>query len=188
MKWKNDYQANIAYFFSSRITEKIHMLRKERYKMFVVDSLAKYLKKYQVSLYGYVIMPNHIHCLISAPTAEGVKRCMQQTLRDSSLKIRHALEEVLHTQYASQAQQILDVFARHANGKAKYAVWKEQARGIPVWSEKVFRVKLNYIHDNPVRWGLVTDPAEYLFSSYRSVYSGEEGRLPIMPSPLLFRE
>jgi putative transposase len=185
MKWKNYYQPNIIYFFSSRITEKIHILRKERYKPFVTDSLYKYMNKYQVSLYGYAIMPNHIHILISAPTAEGIQRCVQHTLRESSLKITHELKGVLETQYASQAQQILDTFAKHANGKAHYAVWKEQARGIPIWSKEVFETKLGYTHENPMRWQLVSDPAEYKFSSFRTIYLGEEGILPITPSPFL---
>ncbi len=185
MKWKNYYQPNIVYFFSSRITEKIHILRKERYKMFVIDAFNTYLPRYEVVLYGYTIMPNHIHFLISAPTADGVKRCVQHTLRQSSLNIRKALEEGLQTQYAPQVQEILDLFAAHANGKAKYAVWKEQARGIPLWKKYFFQVKLDYVHNNPVRWGLIADPAEYQFSSYRTIYLGEDGFLPIAPSPFM---
>jgi len=184
MKWKNYYQSHTIYFFTSRITEKIHILRTDDFKQIVADSLNKYLDKYAVSLYGYVIMDNHVHLLISAPTAEGVKRCVQQTLRDSSCKIIRKLESFLDTQFASKAQSILQIFAKHSNGKAHYAVWKEQARGIPICTATVFHTKLDYIHNNPVRAQLVSEPSAYRFSSYLSIYQGEQGRLPI-DSPIL---
>ena len=184
MKWKNYYQPNTIYFFTSRITEKIHIRRTDDFKQIVVDSLQKYLDKYAVSLYGSVIMDNHVHILISASVAESVKRCVQQTLRDSSGKISHKLESFLDTQFASQAQGILQTFAKHSNGNAGYAVWKEQARGIPIYTATVFQTQLDYIHNNPVRVQLVSEPSAYRFSSYLSVYQGESGMLAV-ESPVL---
>ncbi len=140
------------------------------------------MEKYDVSLHGYVFMINHIHLLISVPTAEGVKRCIQYTLRESSRKITIDLESFLDGQYANQARAILDVFAAHANGKAHYAVWKEQARGIPIWTRKIFEEKLKYIHENPIRAKTVSEPLNYSFSSFRAVYLNEEGILPISPA------
>ncbi|KHD09202.1 hypothetical protein PN36_12380 [Candidatus Thiomargarita nelsonii] len=96
-------------------------------------------------------MGNHIHILISAATTENVKRCVQQTLRDSSNKMIRKLESFLDTQFASQAQSLLQTFAKHSNGKARYAVWKEQTRGIPIYTSTVFYTQLDYIHNNPVR-------------------------------------
>ncbi|MFK5970560.1 MAG: transposase [Candidatus Marithrix sp.] len=144
----------------------------------------QYLDKYTVSLYGYVIMDNHFHILISALIAENVKRCVQQTLRDSSCKISRKLESFLDTQFASQAQGILQTFAKHSNGKSRYAVWKEQARGVPIYTVTVFQTQLDYIHNNPVHAQLVSEPSAYRFSSYLSVYQGELGMLPI-ESPIL---
>jgi len=185
MKWKNYYQPNTLYFFTSRITEKIHILRTDDFKQIVVGSLQKYLDKYVVSLHGYVIMDNHIHILISAPTADGVKRCVQQTLRDSSCKMSRKLESFLDTPFASQAQSILQIFAKHSNGKARYAVWKEQARGIPIDTPTVFHTQLDYIHNNPVRAQLVSEPSAYQFSSYLSIYQDKPGILPIKSPTIL---
>ncbi|MCP4424656.1 MAG: hypothetical protein GY803_09205 [Chloroflexi bacterium] len=95
-------------------------------------------------------------------------------------KNRHsAFQRYFLTILNMRAQEILNVFANHARGKAQYAVWKEQARGIPIRTEKAFRVKLNYIHMNPVRAGIVAAPDEYAFSSFRSIYHGEKGYLPV---------
>ncbi|MEJ2748894.1 MAG: hypothetical protein P8183_13470 [Anaerolineae bacterium] len=153
------------------------------------------MDKHAVSLYGYVLMSNHIHLLLSALTAKGLEQCIQHTLRKSSLRITESLQyfagiqpdppqyvsnlPTFNPQYADRAREILDVFASHTNGQAQYAVWKEQARGIPLQTQKAFQVKLDYIHMNPVRAEIVTAPEDYAYSSFRSIYLDEPGHLPV---------
>ena len=195
MNWQNQYTPNIIFFFTSRITEQIHLLRTDRFKQIVIESLRWYMQKYMISLYGYVFMDNHFHLLLSAPTADGLRLCIQHTLRQSSTQMAESLEyfagirpnppqfvanlPAFNPKYVEQAKQMLNVFARHANGTAKYAIWKEKARGIPIRSQAAFRVKLNYIHDNPVRAGIVKIAADYPYSSCKMIDSGEVGGLPI---------
>src|SRR4029079_9885314 len=47
----------------------------------------------------------------------------------------------------------------------KYQFWERNALSIEIWSEKVLRQKLNYIHENPVRAGLCRFPEQYKYSS-----------------------
>jgi putative transposase len=46
-----------------------------------------------------------------------------------------------------------------------YQVWQRDSLRIPLWSNKVFNQKLDYIHWNPVRAGLCSYPEEYRYSS-----------------------
>ncbi|MDZ7845983.1 MAG: hypothetical protein U5L96_04035 [Owenweeksia sp.] len=46
-----------------------------------------------------------------------------------------------------------------------------------MWSNKVISEKIRYLHNNPVKEGLVARPHEYLYSSARD-YAGEKGYLP----------
>lgn len=195
MKWKNLYEANRIFFFTSRITEQVYILRTDSFKQILIDTLLWYIDKYQISIYGYVIMDNHFHLLLSAPSARGLQQFIQHTLRKSSIRIVAALQYYAGIQaeppehvtnlapynpkYAERAQEILHIFASHARGKAQHAVWKEQARGVPIQTEKSFGVRLNYIHMNPVRAGMVMFPEAYAFSSFRSIYFGETVCLPI---------
>ena len=183
MKWKNYYKLDLIYFFTSRITGRLPLLRTSQYKQFLVNAFQKYRQRYSISIYGYVLMNNHFHILISGKEGKSVQRFIQHSLRESSLKITKALEQHLVTKHAAEAATILQTFSRRANGKTRYAVWKEQARGVPVYTEKMCQMKLDYIHDNPVRAGLVTEPSEYPFSSYCSIYLNEDGFLPISLPP-----
>ncbi len=51
------------------------------------------------------------------------------------------------------AAKVLETMAGHANGKARFAVWKEQARALAIYSEEKLYAKVNYIHANPVSKG-----------------------------------
>jgi len=179
MKWKNYYKPDLIYFFTSRINGRLPLLRTSQYKQYLLESFQKYRKKYSISIYGYVVMSNHFHILILGTKGKNVQRFIQQSLRHSAIQMANALEKHLVTDYAAEALSFLHTFSEHANGKSRYAIWKEQARGIPTYTEKVFQIKLNYIHANPVRAGLVTEPSEYPFSSYRAIYMNEDGYLPI---------
>ena len=52
----------------------------------------------------------------------------------------------------------------------KYQVWERNPLTVEIWSENVMKQKLDYIHNNPVKAGLVKQPEEYQFSS-ASYYS-----------------
>ena len=46
--------------------------------------------------------------------------------------------------------------------------WQQDNHPIEIWSLKVFEQKLNYIHNNPVETGFVTDPIDWKYSSARN--------------------
>ncbi len=68
------------------------------------------------------------------------------------------------------------VYRAHANGASKLAIWKEQ---VPIATEKVLKTKIDYIHANPVRRGLVESPAVWPYSSWRNYYLDDESILRV---------
>ena len=71
-----------------------------------------------------------------------------------------------------------DAFHARATGKSVVKVWKERGRAFPVVTQDVFLQKLTYIHNNPVRAGLVERPEEWKFSS-AAWFSNGQGLLAI---------
>ena len=180
MSWKNIYQDNYAYFFTSSIVEHLPVLRYSKNRQVLLQLLSFYRKKYQVRLHGYVIMPTHIHLLIMSERGENIRRFMQNLLKNASKRIIANTESFLEPPgYSARAKQLLDVFARHANPPARYAVWKEKARGIPIYTDDILKEKLDYIHNNPVKAGLVAIPEDYRWSSFRNYYLDDHSVLEI---------
>src|SRR5882762_6495792 len=61
---RNSYtELNEVYFWTISIKDWIHLLKKDGYKNIIIDSLKWLCEKELVRIYGYVIMPNHIHLL-----------------------------------------------------------------------------------------------------------------------------
>jgi putative transposase len=61
----------------------------------------------------------------------------------------------------------------------RYNLWKPRFDDLVVWSGKQFKIKTEYIHNNPVKAGLVRDATEYEYSSARYWLLGEPGPIPI---------
>jgi putative transposase len=115
-------------------------------------SLEQTRRKYDLCVYGYVVMPEHVHMLVDEPERGSLSQAMQ------SLK-----QSVART----LALRAADPF------------WQPRYYDFNVWSEKRFVEKLRYIHRNPVHRGLVAQPEDWEWSSFRHYLSGEAGRVEI---------
>src|SRR5579872_214112 len=122
-------------------------------------------ERYRFVVVGYVVMPDHIHLLISEPEYGTPSTVMQ----------------VLKQRYARQA---LGNRAAQPQGCPEPShVWQRRFYDFNVYSTRKRIEKLRYMHRNPVKEGLVTDPEHWEWSSYRSYAFGEEGKVKINQWP-----
>jgi REP-associated tyrosine transposase len=100
-------------------------------------------------LVGYVVMPEHVHLLISEPPNSTPSTIMQVV-----------------------KQRV----ARAARTKDGEPFWQRRFYDFNVWTRKKRFEKLHYMHMNPVKRGLVADPGQWAWSSYRYYQYGEPGK------------
>jgi putative transposase len=117
-----------------------------------LSALERVRQQYNLCVYGYVLMPEHVHLLVSEPERGTLARFMQ------SLK-----------------QSV----ARTLALRAAEPFWQARYYDFNVWSERKFVEKLRYIHRNPVERGLVERPQDWAWSSFRHYLSGETGPVEI---------
>ncbi len=110
-------------------------------------------------LLAYVLMPDHLHLLTDNPRQASVM------LRYIKGTIAHEVIEYLRRQKYEQSLRKL----RHDEGKRHhlYSLWGHESNVFSIFSEKVLMQKVNYIHQNPVRAGLVEKAMDYSWSSAR---------------------
>ena len=101
---------------------------------------------------GYVVMPEHVHLLISEPERGKLSLVIQLLKQTTSRKLRPA-------------------------GQPRF--WQVRYYDFPVWSEANRIEKLRYIHRNPVTRGLVQHPKEWPWSSWSFYAKGEPGLVGI---------
>ena len=124
-------------------------------------------RRYQFVVVGYVVMPEHIHLLISEPQERTPSTVMQ------ALKLgfaRRVLGQMRRRRNPAQATLF---------EKNPHHVWQKRFYDFNVWSARKRVEKLRYMHRNPVKRGLVESPELWRWSSYRAYALGETGPVRI---------
>lgn len=115
-------------------------------------------------------MSNHIHLLVRSGNND-----LSGTLRDFKKYTSKAIiKEIQDNVQESRKNWLLFLFsnaAKRQNKSGKYQFWTHDNHAELICSEKFIRQKITYIHNNPVRAGIVEQPEEYLYSSARD-YAG----------------
>ena len=113
------------------------------------DALQKANSRYRFDVVGYVVMPEHVHLLVSEPGRESLAVALQ------GLKLS---------------------VARRARTRP---FWLPRYYDFNVQTEAKRFEKLNYMHWNPMKRGLVERLEDWAWSSYRYYQTGEQGRVTI---------
>lgn len=120
-----------------------------------------------MELYGYCIMPSHIHLIFRSALNDP-----SGLIRDlKGFTARKMLKLISENHQESRKEWLLWMFERAGKSNSnvqKMQFWQQNNQPIEIWSLKVFEQKLTYIHNNPVETGFVTDPIEWKYSSARN--------------------
>ncbi|RDC55036.1 transposase [Pedobacter chinensis] len=156
---------NYPYFYTDTICDFRNLLENDQFKLIVMNSLQFLVQQKLVEIYGYVIMPNHIHLIWNmlklngkeSPVASFTKFTAHQFRKYLITHNPHLLEH-----YKSKKED------RH------YQFWKRDPLAIPLSTENILIQKLDYIHENPIkdRWRLCKYPEDYAWSSARFYKDG----------------
>ncbi|MGC2695016.1 MAG: transposase [Candidatus Angelobacter sp.] len=118
-------------------------------------------QKYEFPVIGYVVMPEHFHLLIGEPDDGNVAVVMQVLKQRMALRCRARGR------------------SRPPDEALPPAFWHPRFYDFNVFTKKKLIEKLDYIHWNPVRRGLVASPEQWQWSSDRYYSLGEEGPVKI---------
>jgi putative transposase len=127
--------------------------------------------RYDFFIYGFVVMPNHVHLLISEPQEGTISNVIQ------SLKIGSAKQIRLHAKQGQKPPQ-LPTGGNCGPREGRTLLASPLLRPQCARHEEFFEA-LKYIHRNPVRRGLVDRPEDWLWSSYRNYAFDEQGAVAV---------
>ena len=131
------------------------------------SALERVRRSYRLYVYGYVVMPEHVHLLLSEPNCptqakiglEWATRPQQYTLADALKSLKQGV-------------------SRRLLGNAEH-FWQKRYYDFNIRNYPQFVEKLRYIHRNPVKRGLCELPEDWEWSSFQHYSSGCEGRVEI---------
>ncbi len=152
-----------VYFLTLQIVGWIDLFSRIDYRNIVIDNL-KFCQKHKgLILYAYVIMSNHIHLIVQADNEN-----LSDVLRDFKSYTSKCM--LLHIEQGTESRRewLLMLFKKSAQmhkRNSKYQVFTHDNHAVHLYSDKFIDQKLAYIHDNPVRAGIVKEPEDYIYSS-----------------------
>src|SRR5579862_5056043 len=126
--------------------------------------------RFRMRIYGYVVMPEHVHLLVSEPE--------HGTLADAV----HYLKLSFSKRAKSLTEAQVSVQTKHANlghQQPNEPFWQKRYYDRNVRSVREFGIKLRYLHRNPVKRGLVKEPGDWKWSSFRHYAFREMGVVEI---------
>ena len=131
-----------------------------------VKLLDEVRSRWSFRLIGYVVMPEHVHLLISEPR-KGDPSKVLQVLKQRTSRILTARKRSSHGKQLSLSFAPGDESPRH--------FWQRRFYDFNVWSAKKVREKLEYMHLNPVKRKLVSHPKDWPWSTWSYYERGRNG-------------
>ncbi|RYF09536.1 MAG: transposase, partial [Flavobacteriales bacterium] len=135
------------YFITCTVNQWADVFTRNIYKEILIDSL-KYCQKHKgLIIYAWVIMSNHIHLIISSEKAN-----LSDIIRDFKKFTASKIVEAVQINQQESRKSWLLWLLRKDN---QIIFWKEGYHGEQIITKEFYDIKLNYIHENPVRSGIV---------------------------------
>lgn len=156
-----------AYFISFGVVYWINVFTRLPYFDLMVNALDYCRKHKGMEIYGYCIMPNHVHLIFRSSFSDP-----SALIRDlKGFTARKLMARIKENPQESRKNWMLWMFEKAGRSNSNVSnrqFWQQHNQPIEIWSLKVFEQKLSYIHENPVKSGFVIDPVEYKYSSARN--------------------
>jgi len=168
-----------VYFVTFTTVQWIDIFTRDGYRQIVVDSI-RYCQQHKgLELYAWVIMTNHIHLIIGAAGSQPLWEVVRDLKSFTSRHLRLAIEA---NNQESRQEWLLWMFGKagqyNSNNK-DWQLWQQHSHPIVLDSREKTRQRLDYLHDNPVRAGFVTDAVHWKWSSAYD-YAGGKGVLELI--------
>lgn len=164
------------YFVTCTVVHWIDLFTRRELKEVVVDSLKYCQSNKSLNIHAWCLMPSHLHMIISSKEGD-LSGIMRDFKKHTSKEITKTINEINE----SRRDWLLNAFGKAGNDLKRisgHKVWQDGNQPKGIESNEFLDQKLEYIHNNPVGSGIVSEPADYLHSSARD-YEGIRGLIKV---------
>lgn len=156
-----------AHFITITVVNWVDLFTRKSLCEVVLDSLKYCRSQKGLEIYAWCLMSSHLHMICKAP--EGVK--LGDIMRDFKTHTSKKIIESIVSKPESRREWLLEAFSKacaHLKRDQNYKVRQNGYHAEEIRTYAFLESKLDYIHRNPVKAGLVEFPEDYMYSSARS--------------------
>lgn len=171
-------ESHVPHFVTTSVINWVDALSRPEHKDIIINSLKFCIENKGLVVHAWVIMNNHIHLVIRA----GNDAPLADIMRDFKKHTAKKLLEAIDTPNESRKSWMMWLFSsagKQNPNNHSYQFWQQDNHPIMLTKGVEIQQKIDYIHDNPVRAGIVYEPDGYMYSSAIDYYRQQPGLLPI---------
>ena len=151
--FKNYGEPGATVFLTTTVHDFVPVFRVPELAVRMQELLLDSCAHYGATLDAFVIMPEHIHFICRLSEKTSVDLFMRKLKAYTAKQMLRGIPATLARLFSQQ------------RGLNQRSFWQRSYRSYPIETEGVFRQKLRYLHENPVRRGLCVRPEDYPWSS-----------------------
>ena len=160
-------ETEATYFVTLTVVDWIDVFTRKEYADIVLDSLEHCRLHKGLEVFAYVVMPSNLHMIVRRK--EGL---LFDVLRDfKSFTAKRLLEAIPAHPQESRREWMLEKFSAAADRSAQNAhqmFWQKTSHPEELYTPAFYEQKAEYIRNNPVQAGFVTEPEHYAWTSAHS--------------------
>lgn len=144
----------------------------------MIDSLNYNTREKGMEIFAWVIMINHVHIIFRSVGDYLPQNLLGSIKRHTSKRI---IENIIEREDDIYREIMLNTFieeGKKSSNVRKYQVWQHNNKPIELWNNSMIDRCIDYIHNNPVKAGIVDYPEEYEYSSAID-YAGGKGLVDV---------
>jgi len=158
-----------VYFITCTVHQWVDVFSRSTYIDILLKSLRFCQQEKGLLIYAWVVMSNHCHLIIGSK-----KHKLSDIIRDfKKFTAKEIVEAIENNPQESRKSWLLWLLKKDGN----IWFWSEGYHGEEIRTKSFYDTKVNYIHNNPLRAGLVEKEEEYIWSSCGDFYGTRKGEL-----------
>jgi REP element-mobilizing transposase RayT len=123
-------------------------------------------------------MSNHVHLIARTDNVAGLSAIIRDFKTFTSKRIIKAIIENPQESRREWMLRLFKYYAKYNSNNSEYQFWKQNNQPIELASQQWINQKIDYIHMNPVKAGLVEVPEHYVYSSAGN-YQNRKGLIEV---------
>ena len=156
-----------AYFISFATAYWLDIFTRQIYFNVLEESIEYCRAEKGMEVFAYCFMPSYVHLIFRSSNEDP-----SGLVRDfKGFTARKMIKTIEGNPQESRKEWLLWMMERAAKKKSNVKqrqFWQQHNKPIELWSDKVIQQKIDYIHNNPVESGFVTDSVDWKYSSARN--------------------
>lgn len=152
------------YYVTLTVVGWIDIFTRKEYVYDLIKNIKYCQENKGLEVYAYVIMSNHLHMIARAKDEK--LNLLLGNLK--SFTAKQFIKQIEENAQESRKEWLLHMFKFYGRGNSQneeYQFWQNGNHPIELWSAEIIKQKINYLHNNPVKQGIVAKPEDYLYSS-----------------------